>query len=78
VHEIEALNQLVLLRLRENRLAEAWRIQKIAVSRQPDQARQYVLLAQVLEKMGRTGEAREELSRIDHLRALASAQNAVD
>jgi tetratricopeptide (TPR) repeat protein len=78
VHEIEALNQLVLLRLRENRLAEAWRIQKIAVSRQPDQARQYLLLARVLEKMGRTGEAREELARIDRLRVLASAQNAVD
>jgi protein O-mannosyl-transferase len=71
VHETNALNLIATMRLRENRLAEAFTTQSRAVARQPDEPRQYILLSNILEKMGRAEEARAALAQVSHLRALA-------
>ncbi len=39
-----------MIRLRENRLEDAFGAQRRAVSRQPDEPRQYLLLSNILEK----------------------------
>jgi Flp pilus assembly protein TadD len=71
VHDAEALRGLVLMRMRQNRLAEALQIQRRAVARQPDEPRQYILLSDILEKMGRSEEARATLTKASQLHALA-------
>ena len=73
VHETEALRLIVLMRLRQNRLDEACRTQRRAVARQPDEPRQYILLSDILEKMGRGAEAHAALAKASQLRALAAA-----
>ena len=73
VHETEALRQLVFMRLSQNRFEEAVLTQRRAIARQPDEPRQYILLSNILEKMGRTEEARATLAKASHLRALAEA-----
>jgi len=73
VHETEALRLIVLMRLRQNRLDEAFRTQRRAVARQPDEPRQYILLSDILEKMGRGTEAHAALAKASQLRALAVA-----
>jgi Flp pilus assembly protein TadD len=73
VHETEALRLIVLLRLRQNRLDEAFRTQRRAVARQPDEPRQYILLSDILERMGRGAEAHAALAKASQLRALAVA-----
>jgi len=73
VHDTEALRLIVLMRLRQNRLDEAFRTQRRAVARQPDEPRQYVLLSDILEKMGRDVEAHAALAKASQLRALAAA-----
>jgi Flp pilus assembly protein TadD len=78
VHETDALNLIALILLRENRLEEAWRTQRRAVARQPNEPRQYALLSSILEKMGRNDEARTALAKISQLRALAQAPTAVN
>src|SRR6266446_6050261 len=74
VHDTEALRLIVLIRLRPNRLDEAFRTQRRAVARQPDEPRQYILLSDILEKMGRGAEAHAALAKASQLRALAAAQ----
>jgi Flp pilus assembly protein TadD len=73
IHDTEALNLLAMIRLRENRLEDAFATQRHAVSRQPDEPRQYILLSDILEKMGRGAEARVALAKASQLRALAAA-----
>jgi Flp pilus assembly protein TadD len=73
VHETEALRLIVRMRLRQNRLDEAFRTQRRAVARQPDDPRQYILLSDILEKMGRGAEAHAALAKASQLRALAVA-----
>jgi protein O-mannosyl-transferase len=73
VHETEALRLIVLMRLRQNRLDEAFRTQRRAVARQPDEPRQYILLSDILERMGRGAEAHTALAKASQLRALAAA-----
>jgi Flp pilus assembly protein TadD len=73
VHETEALRLIVRIRLRQNRLDEAFRTQRRAVARQPDEPRQYILLSDILEKMGHGTEARAALAKASQLRALAMA-----
>ena len=68
VHDTEALQLMVQMRLRENRLEEAFQYQRRAVARQPDEPRQYVLLSNILEKMGRSGEAHAALAEAERLR----------
>jgi len=76
IHETTALNLIVLIQMRQNRLEEALRTQKHALSRQPDEPRQYLLLSDVLEKMGRNEEARAALAQMSRLRELAGPQTA--
>ena len=76
VHETTALNLMAQIRVRQNRLEEALRTQKHAVSRQPDEPRQYLLLSEILDKMGRTDEAHAALAQVSRLRELAEPTTA--
>ena len=71
VHDVVALNLIATLNIRQNHLEEAWRVQRRAVARQPDEPRQYVMLSNILEKMGRTDEARSAMANVNRLQALA-------
>jgi tetratricopeptide (TPR) repeat protein len=73
VHEVEALNLLVGMHLQQNRLEEARLVQERAVSRQPDEPRQYLLLSDILRRMNRTVDADRAQARFDQLQALAHA-----
>jgi Flp pilus assembly protein TadD len=78
VHETEALRQLVFMQLLQNRFDDAVRTQRRAIARQPDEPRQYILLSNIFEKMGRNEEAHAALARVSQLRALAEAPVAVN
>lgn len=78
VHETEALRQLVFMKLYENRFEAAVQTQRRAIARQPDEPRQYILLSNILEKMGRDKEAHAELAKASRLRSLAETPVAVD
>jgi protein O-mannosyl-transferase len=71
VHDVAALNLMALLSVRQNKLEEACKTQRRAVGRQPDQPRQYLLLSEILSKMGRTEEARETLAEVGRLKSIA-------
>jgi len=73
IHDTAALNLIAMIRLRENRLEDAFAAQRRAVSRQPDDPRQYLFLSNILEKMGRGDEARATLAKASQLRALVAA-----
>ena len=75
VHGTEAFRLMVEMRLRENKLDEAFRIQQRAVARQPDEPSQYVRLSDILEKMGRNDEARAALAQASQLRSLVQDQS---
>ena len=72
VHDAESLRLIALMRVNQNRFDEAVQVQRRAIARQPDQPSQYVLLSNILEKMGRNDEAREALAHVSRLRALAA------
>jgi len=74
VHDPEALRGIVMIRIHQNRLDDALRTQQRAIARQPDEPRQYILLSEIFEKMGRGDEARAALARVSRLRALAQNQ----
>ena len=78
VHDAEALRLIVMMELRQNRLDEAFQTQRRAVARQPDEPRQYLLLSNILEKMGRAEEARATLARASRLRTLAGSESAAN
>ncbi|MDQ3544992.1 MAG: tetratricopeptide repeat protein [Verrucomicrobiota bacterium] len=71
VHDAEALNLIASMSLRQNRLDDAYRTQRRAVARQPDQPRQYALLSNILEKMGRPAEAKLASAEVARLESLA-------
>jgi predicted Zn-dependent protease len=73
VHETAALNLIAMMRVEENRLEDAFHIQQRAVARQPDQPRQYLLLSNILDQMGRTAESRAALAQVSRLRTLADS-----
>ena len=75
VHDAESLNLIALMDLRQNRLQEAYETQRRAISRQPDQPRQYLLLADILEKMGRGEEARAAIAQVTRLQASVRAES---
>ena len=62
------------MRLREHKLIDALTIQRRAIARQPDQPSQYVLLSEILEKMGRNADAHAELVKASYLRSLVENQ----
>ena len=74
VHDAESLNLIAGVRLRQNRLDEAFKIQRRAIARQPDQPRQYRMLSDILAKMGRTDEARAALVQVSQMEAFAQTQ----
>jgi tetratricopeptide (TPR) repeat protein len=78
VHDAEALSALALLMVQQNRLEDAFETQSRAVTRQPDEIRPRLLLSDILEKMGRTAEARAATAQVDHLRTLAQAEPAAN
>ena len=67
VHDAESLNLLALVNVRQGQLHEAYAAQRRAISRQPDQPRQYLLLADILGKMGRPDEAKAALAQVTRL-----------
>jgi protein O-mannosyl-transferase len=71
VHDAQALSLVATISMEQNRLDDAYRIQRRAIARQPDEPRQYILLSNILEKMGRDEEARAALAHVSHLRELA-------
>src|SRR5205823_9346131 len=73
---VEALNLITLLNLRQNHLDSAVAAQRRAVSRQPDQPRQYLMLSDILEKMGRHDEAQAALAQVHHLQTLVKAETS--
>lgn len=76
VHDAEALHLLAMIKLRQNDLEAAFRTQRRAISRQPEQPSQYILLSNILERMGRAEEARAALAHVSRLRALAATSNS--
>jgi protein O-mannosyl-transferase len=58
VHDAEALNLLALVRIGQNRMADAYKTQRQAIERQPDQPQQYRMLSDILARMGRADDAR--------------------
>lgn len=78
VHDADALHLIALIKVRQNHLEEAFCAQRRAISRQPDQPSQYILLSNILEKMGRTDEARAALAQVSRLRALVSNQTVIN
>ncbi len=73
VNDTEALNAIAGLRIRQNRFEDAYAVQCRALARQPDQPRQYLLLSDILEKLGRHEEARANVAQVERLHALAQA-----
>jgi tetratricopeptide (TPR) repeat protein len=71
---VEALNLITLLNLRQNYLDAAVTAQRRAISRQPDQPRQYLMLSDILEKMGRHDEAQAALAQVHRLQTLVKAE----
>lgn len=78
VHDAEALNLSALLSIRENKLEEACKKQRRAVARQPEQPRQYLMLSEILTKLGRIEEARETLAHVSRLESIARPQTAAN
>jgi protein O-mannosyl-transferase len=76
VHDAESLNLIAAMKVRQNRLDSACATQRRAVARQPDQPRQYLLLSDILEKMGRHDEAQSALAQVQALQALARSQTS--
>ena len=77
VHEVEGLNLIAMVRLRQHRLDEAYRAQKKAVARQPDSPSQYLLLSNILEQMGQSAEAKLASAQVARLKALGRQPQAV-
>jgi predicted Zn-dependent protease len=75
IHDAESLNLIAAMKVRQNRLEAACQMQRRAVARQPDQPRQYVLLSNILEKMGRDAEAKAALAQVRTLEALAKSHS---
>jgi tetratricopeptide (TPR) repeat protein len=78
IHDANALQLIALMRMRQNRLAEAAQTQRRAIARQPDEPHQYILLSSILEKMGRNAEARAALAQASRLRALVTSKPVVN
>jgi tetratricopeptide (TPR) repeat protein len=73
-HETDASRMLVLIWIREDRIEEALRAQRRLVRQHSDEPRQYVLLSEILNKMGRNAEAEAALAHVAKLRNLVSGQ----
>ncbi|PYL74419.1 MAG: hypothetical protein DMF27_14490 [Verrucomicrobia bacterium] len=73
VHDVQALNLLAAISVRQNQLEQACATQRRAIAREPNQPRQYLMLAEILDKMGRTAEAQNARDDATRLKALATS-----
>lgn len=73
VHDVEAFNLTAQMDVRLGRFGDAIKVQRRALSRQPGQPRQYLILSDILEKMGRPEEARAALAQVSEMKAIADA-----
>jgi Flp pilus assembly protein TadD len=75
IHDAESLNLLAAINLQQNRLELACEFQRRAVRRQPDQPKQYLLLADILERLARHDEAQAARAHFHSLRELAKSDS---
>src|SRR6267154_2020060 len=73
VHDVQALNLLAAISVRQNQLEQACAIQRRAIAREPNQPRQYLMLAEILDKMGRTSEAQTARDDATRLKAIVTS-----
>jgi protein O-mannosyl-transferase len=73
VHDVQALNLLAAISVRQNQLEQACATQRRAIAREPNQPRQYLMLAEILEKMGRTSEAQAAREDATRLKAIVAS-----
>jgi protein O-mannosyl-transferase len=73
VHDVQALNLLAAISVRQNQLEQACATQRRAVAREPNQPRQYLMLADILDRMGRTSEAQNARDNATRLKAIATS-----
>jgi protein O-mannosyl-transferase len=73
VHDVQALNLLAAISVRQNQLEQACAIQHRAIAREPNQPRQYLMLAEILDKMGHTSEAQNARDDATRLKAIATS-----
>src|SRR4030095_1771646 len=73
VHDVQALNLLAAISVRQNQLEQACATQRRAIAREPNQPRQYLILAEILDKMGRTSEAQTARDDATRLKAIAAS-----
>jgi predicted Zn-dependent protease len=73
VHDVQALNLLAAISVRQNQLEQACVAQRRAIAREPDQPRQYLMLAEILDKMGRTLEAQTARDDAARLKAIVTS-----
>lgn len=78
VHDAQALSLIASIRMEQNRFDEAYSLQQRAIARQPDEPRQYIILSNILEKMGRDDEARAALAHVSRLRVLAQTETLLN
>jgi Flp pilus assembly protein TadD len=76
VHDARALNLLASVKMKQERFDEACTAQRRALANRPDEPRQYLMLSEILTKMGRPDEARALLVEVSHMQAAAEAQAA--
>jgi tetratricopeptide (TPR) repeat protein len=74
VHDVNSLDLLAQISLRGGRLDDALTTQRRAIARQPYEPRQYLMLAEILDKMGRTDEAQKARDKVARLQAIADSQ----
>jgi Flp pilus assembly protein TadD len=74
VHDTDALNLLATTQSAQGRFEEAAAAQRRALRRQPDEPRQYLMLSEILTKMGRTAEAAAMIARMQSLQAVVTPQ----
>ena len=73
VHDVQALNLLAAISVRQNQLEQACAAQRRAIAREPNQPRQYLMLAEILDKMGRTSEAQTARDDATRLKAIVTS-----
>jgi Flp pilus assembly protein TadD len=78
VHDAESLNLIAKIHLGQNHFTDACLAQRRAVSRQPDEPRQYALLSNILEKMGKEAEARDALAHATRLQNLVKTPGIIN
>src|SRR5205085_9267975 len=75
VWETDAPNLLVTVLARHDRLAEACAAQQRVIDRQPNEPRPYLVLSELLQRIGRREESRAALAKFNYLRALVETEH---